>query len=104
MILWYQDEKECVKHHHDKSKGVAPWRVYLMGRNKAIEYYRYKYLAPFRWMVIFNILQLNCRRKNIFDDYSSYHEGIEKARELIKSDADVSEMVDDAKRHCLKVV
>lgn len=38
-ILWYKKQDSYVLHHHDKSGKIDPWRLYLMGRNRGIEYY-----------------------------------------------------------------
>lgn len=53
-ILWFKNEEMNVLHYHDKTGKVDSWRLYLMGRNKTIEYYENNYRAPFRWFCVFN--------------------------------------------------
>ena len=52
-ILWYKNNDNYILHHHDKSNSIDDWRVFLMGRNRAIEYYenRSNYLC--RWTLAF---------------------------------------------------
>lgn len=52
-ILWYKNHDKIVLHYHDKTAKVDPWRLYLMGRNRALEYYENKNRAPFRWLFVF---------------------------------------------------
>ena len=58
-ILWYKNNDNYILHHHDKSNSIDDWRVFLMGRNRAIEYYenRSNYLC--RWTLAFLFFCLN---------------------------------------------
>lgn len=53
LILWMKDVKNFVYHHHDKSGRIDSWRLYLMGRNRAIEYYENKH--SFSWTIAYQL-------------------------------------------------
>lgn len=53
-IIWYKNKDNYVLHHHDKSVKIDNWRLYLMGRNRAIEYMENKYRKSIRWTLIYN--------------------------------------------------
>lgn len=80
-ILWYKKQDSYVLHHHDKSGKIDPWRLYLMGRNRGLEYYE-NCNWKFRWMfvyMLFYIKELINYRTNIF-----YIEGLKKSHLLHK--------------------
>lgn len=62
-ILGILDSSNYVLHHHDKSKKTDAWRLYLMARNRGLEYLENRSLKPISWtivMVLFLITQF-CR-------------------------------------------
>ena len=52
-ILWMKDAENFVYHYHDKSGRIDSWRLYLMGRNRAIEYYENKF--SFSWTIAYQL-------------------------------------------------
>lgn len=52
-IIWYKISDMNVLHYHDKTGKVDSWRLYLMGRNRTIEYYENCNRAPLRWFCVF---------------------------------------------------
>lgn len=52
-ILWMKDAENFVFHHHDKSGRIDAWRLYLMGRNRAIEYYENK--RSLAWTIAYQL-------------------------------------------------
>lgn len=51
-ILWFHSGDSRILHHHDKTGAVDPWRLYLMGRNRGLEYYEYRERF-FLWRIIY---------------------------------------------------
>ena len=39
LIFSWSNKKCYILHHHDKSKRIDPWRLFLMGRNRVLEFY-----------------------------------------------------------------
>ena len=79
ILLWYKSSNNYVLHHHDKSKSVDDWRLYLMGRNRGIEYYENHKKRPL-WRIVYLTFWVKCifqYKKNY-----SYLAGMRKAREL----------------------
>lgn len=68
-ILWYHSGKQHILHHHDKTGVVDPWRLYLMGRNRGLEYYEYRD-DFFLWRIIYWIFYL---KMLIFNNTSNRH-------------------------------
>lgn len=83
-ILWYKKQDSYVLHHHDKSGKVDPWRLYLMGRNRGLEYYENRN-RNFLWTLaymMFYIKELINYKSNKF-----YIEGMKKSHLLRKKHA-----------------
>ena len=79
LIVWYKNQKNYVKHHHDKSGDIDNWRIYLMGRNRVIEFYENYSRRPL-WIVAFIAFYLQCLlhyKKNYY-----YIKGMKNARKL----------------------
>ena len=94
-IVWYKDEERFVLHHHDKSGKVDNWRIYLMGRNRAFEYYENKNRAPKRWFLIFELFKLFFANGS---NMNSYKQGIKEAKKLIKNRATAEQIFIDGKK------
>lgn len=96
MILWYMDKKNYVLHHHDKSKKIANWRLYLMGRNRTIEYLENRKKKFWRWNLIFNAFVI----KYFFERHchcDAYLRGVQAARKMIKEKRTLEEIYLDGK-------
>lgn len=85
-ILYYKNSDTYVKHNHDTSKSIDPWRCYLMGRNATLEFLENRCGKSTRWSVVFfiysmQILLLCIKRrsfahfKGIVDGFSIYIKG-----------------------------
>lgn len=90
-ILWYKDDNSCIYHHHDKTVSVAPWREYLMGRNRVIEYFENRNKHSHLWYFIFKLFQLKMYIEGIKTKNMHYYYGMENGRSLIKQKASKSE-------------
>ena len=62
VILWMKDVENFVYHHHDKSGRIDAWRLYLMGRNRAIEYYENK--RSFSWTIAYQLSIMSQKMKH----------------------------------------
>lgn len=78
-IYWYIDDNNCIYHHHDKTENVAPWREFLMGRNRAIEYFENKKNHNILWYLIYAIFKLRisfrCMKTKRFHYFLGMKEG-----------------------------
>lgn len=65
-ILWMKDVKNFIYHHHDKSEKIDSWRLYLMGRNRAIEYYENR--RSLSWLIAYRLsfIMQKIRHNDIF--------------------------------------
>lgn len=94
-IYWYKDNDNYVLHHHDKSNRTDNWRLFLMGRNRGLEYFenRKKY---FLWDMIyytfFTYLFFSGKNK-----HKSYIDGMIQAKNLIKQGVSKTELYNQAK-------
>lgn len=52
-ILWNKDNENYVLHHHDKSSSVDKWRLYLMARNRALEFFENYHTISYWWILIY---------------------------------------------------
>ncbi len=92
-ILWYRDEKDFVLHHHDKTNSVNPWRVYLMGRNRALEYYENRRASFFRWKLVFTFFYLSV----LVQKNRVYLSGMKCGKKLVKKKSDYEAIYRHAK-------
>lgn len=93
-IVWFKDEENYVLHHHDKSGNIPNWRLYLMGRNRALEYYENKGLAQIRWFLVFKLFEMFSVKGSKMKPYRS---GIQKAKQLMKTHATAEKIYIDGK-------
>lgn len=93
-IIWYKDENDYALHHHDKSNGTDGWRLYLMGRNRALEYYENRSVAPIKWFLVFYLFWIQSFLKK---DKRLYCEGMIAARKLIKKNSSKEDIYMDGK-------
>ena len=95
-IFWYNNDKHYVLHHHDKSGNVEPWRLYLMGRNRGIEYWEHK-KSHLMWPFIYRFFCFSLAiKKDRF--MASYIEGLKESEILHKSGASDTILYDHAKK------
>ncbi len=92
-ILWFRDKKDFVLHHHDKTDSVDPWRVYLMGRNRALEYYENRNASFFRWKLVYTFFYLSV----LVQKNREYLLGMKSGKKLIKKKADYEAIYRHAK-------
>lgn len=81
-IYWYVDMNNCVYHHHDKSECISPWREFLIGRNRAIEYYENKKYQSKLWGVIYMVYQIKMRYKFFRSQHKHYYLGMKEGKAL----------------------
>ncbi len=85
-IFWFHDSNSYVEHYHDKSGKIEEWRLFLMGRNLTIEYYKYRKMHFIPWLTCFEIYLIYQRIKHFRDkDFSYYFLGIKEGRKLMKN-------------------
>lgn len=77
-IIWYKNQDCYVLHHHDKSGKVAPWRLYLMGRNRGLEYWENK-RGHLLWPLVYGIFyfMMKMKKSNYY-----FYEGMRQAKSL----------------------
>lgn len=78
-IYWFKDYNQYILHHHDKTGNVAPWRLFLMGRNRGLEYWENR-KGHRLWPLIYCIFYLCLLFQNKTNNY--YLKGLSKAKEL----------------------
>lgn len=83
-ILWSRDKANFIYHHHDKSGAVAPWRVFLMGRNRAVEFYENYHHQSWLWRPLYYVFKI----KMFIDGWRSgnmhYYHGMISGQKLYK--------------------
>ena len=93
------DKDSYVLHHHDKSTHIEPWRRFLMGRNRGLEFWEnrkghHKYV----WTLIFKLFKLQYRWLSYVHHNRSYLDGICSAKDLYLSGASKQECYEKAKK------
>lgn len=84
QIIWFKDDTAYILHHHDKNGVVDAWRVILMGRNRALEYYENR-KGRLSWFFAYNLLYAKLLLRSFRDRYSKdYIHGLNIGRGLYK--------------------
>lgn len=97
LIIWVKDKDNFVLHHHDKSKKIDAWRLYLMGRNRYLEMYENKSVHPIKWPLVFDMFELKMRFDSIRKkDLKWYVLGVNNAKRLVNHNSDNQKFIDDA--------
>lgn len=81
IIIWDSNTQNYIIHEHDKSQEVDSWRIYLEGRNKGLEYYKFRNRYPLRWTIAFLLYITRLKIKNNIVDRIQY-EGLKHSREI----------------------
>lgn len=87
-IIWFKSDIHYILHHHDKTGKVDKWRLFLMGRNRYLEYYEYKKIAPLKWKIIFGIIVA----KRIINGDNAIIHGITEGKKMIRNKKTKDEM------------
>ena len=95
-ILCYESDENYILHYHDKTGHVDNWRVYLMGRNRTLEYYENRNRAPFRWFWVLHVFLLQYRMKS--RQGAIYYKGYRDAKRLQKSGQYYEDCLSEARR------
>lgn len=78
-ILSIRNSENYVKHNHDTSKSIEPWRCYLMGRNATLEFLENKKDKPKLWGFIFFLYSLQilllCIKRGSFAHFKGIKDG-----------------------------
>jgi len=94
QIVWYKNVSEYVLHHHDKSGKVDPWRTYLMGRNRSLEYYENKEEHTPMWFWAYWIMYIKMLFSSLYSDYcKDYYLGMKSGRDIYLKDYSRSEIL-----------
>lgn len=83
-ILWVKDNCNYIYHHHDKSDIVAPWRLFLMGRNRAIEYYENHNDKSWLWHPLFFMYKIKMFIDGLRTCNMHYYDGMISGEKLCK--------------------
>lgn len=83
-IYWYINKQICVYHHHDKTQTIAPWREFLMGRNRAIEYYENKRSHSKLWYFVYRFFQFKMFFRSLKTNNTHFYHGMKEGEKLIK--------------------
>lgn len=98
QIIGYNSKDQYILHHHDKSGHVEAWRLYLMGRNRGLEYWENKSKYPL-WKIVYLIFLLRLRINSIISKEKSYLEGLNAAKLLHYGKASY----DDCYKHAIDI-
>lgn len=90
LLLMNTCSSSYILHHHDKTGFVAPWRLYLMGRNRSLEYYENRKKFPL-WRIVYVIFYLITKIKNRSNDKHILN-GMIEGKRLYKSDTSKQEI------------
>lgn len=71
-IYWLNTPDIYIKHHHDTTSYIDPWRLYLMGRNASLEYMENRNGKKATWLVAFCIFALRSFINSIIN-FNIYH-------------------------------
>lgn len=88
QILWYEDHNNYALHFHDKIGKIDDWRLYLMGRNRTLEYLEYRRRKPILWRIVFHLFTFRMRMSG---NNVSYLRGVSMAMQMYKLKATVSD-------------
>lgn len=94
-IVWFKSEDIYALHSHDKTGHIDSWRLKLMGRNRALEYYENRSRAYISWSIAYYASLLVARIKKMD---SAFFEGVKKGKELAKSKCSYEEILENAKK------
>lgn len=87
-LIWYRNEHNYVLHHHDKSQKIDGWRLYLMGRNRTLEYYENRKQCRIRWTILFVAFHIYLLLKDRRGKgYRAYFEGMHTAKKMYRMHA-----------------
>lgn len=87
-ILWSKNNTNYIYHHHDKSGIVAPWRLFLMGRNRAIEYYENYNNKFWLWRPLFFVYKIKMFIEGLRTHNMNYYKGLISGEELCERGMD----------------
>ncbi len=97
-ILQFNAEDNYVEHHHDKTKDIDLWRLYLMGRNKVLETRYFDNKKALIWKLCMEIsLIYTWLRMTKSNDRKAYFGGVKKGKKLLRTNASKYEIFEDAK-------
>lgn len=84
LVLWYKNRNTYVLHHHDKTKIIDKWRVYLMGRNRALEYYENRDRHLLSWRIVYTVFHLKMLLEGLKQKDNIYMLGMKAAKKMYK--------------------
>lgn len=90
-ILWYNSDSSYIFHHHDKNNNITPWRDFLMGRNRSIEYYENKKGHNPMWFFIYYLFLFKTIIYSLKNHNYHYYKGMITGRLLMKNKASYQE-------------
>ncbi len=90
LLLWYKNKETYALHYHDKSSKIDKWRLYLMGRNRTLEFLENNDKFYIRWGIVFGVVLLINRFK--MKDSNSYFLGVKDGFRLYKLKASHKEI------------
>lgn len=95
LLLWYRKKEIHVLHYHDKSSKIDRWRLYLMGRNRTLEFLENKEKFSIKGSIVFYLVLLINRFK--MKDATIYFSGVRDGFRLFKSKASDEEIYYEGK-------
>ena len=84
-ILWYKSDDSYINHHHDKAGKIDPWREFLMGRNRAIEYFENRSYHSFLWLFVYRLFQFKMCIEGMKSHNIHYYQGMRNGEMLMKN-------------------
>ena len=99
LIIWDTNPEVYVLHHHDKSKKVEDWRLYLMGRNRAIEYMENRNKRPINWTLVFILFYIRTYITGNKEYLNGMSDGIKLVRHSFSKDQIFESAIEYAQSH-----
>lgn len=84
QIVSYYDDNKYVLHHHDKTGGTDPWRVFLMGRNGSLEYWENRKNHTRKWFFIYIFSLLKAWVVGKLDGNMYFYQGLIEGKKIYK--------------------
>lgn len=84
VICWQKSKNSYILHHHDKSKKTDGWRLFLMGRNRSLEYYENRKGKPNLWWCVYKLLKFKMLLKGMKEGKPYYYNGMKRGELIFK--------------------
>lgn len=102
-ICWIKESPYFILHHHDKSKKTDGWRIFLMGRNRSLEYYENRAGKTSLWWVVYRVFKFKIFLRGLLDGNMFYYKGMLNGEYLYKNKKSPIECYELGKKAMLNI-